>query len=61
MILTPMLGENAPEFLKQYESRMVIGRAGRPEEVAQLVLFLSSDAASYISGAEITVDGGGML
>ena len=61
MILTPMLGENAPEFLKQYESRMVMGRAGQPEEVAQLVLFLSSDAASYISGAEITVDGGGML
>jgi 3alpha(or 20beta)-hydroxysteroid dehydrogenase len=61
MILTPMLGENAPEFLKQYESRMVSGRAGQPEEVAQLVLFLSSDAASYISGAEITVDGGGML
>ena len=34
-----------------------MGRAGRPEEVAELVLFLSSDASSYISGQEHVVDG----
>lgn len=35
-----------------------VGRAGTPEEVAETVVFLSSDAAAYITGAELAVDGG---
>ncbi len=35
-----------------------IGRIGRPEEIAEVVAFLASDAASFISGADIQADGG---
>src|SRR5262249_13552400 len=37
-----------------------LGRVGEPEDIAQCALFLASDAASFISGAHIVVDGGAM-
>ncbi|WP_314248868.1 SDR family NAD(P)-dependent oxidoreductase [Streptomyces kutzneri] len=39
-------------------SHVPLGRIGRPEEVGELVVFLCSDASSYVTGSEFTVDGG---
>jgi NAD(P)-dependent dehydrogenase (short-subunit alcohol dehydrogenase family) len=45
-------------FVKNYEKKVLLKRMGTPEDVAPTVLFLSSDASSYITGATIMVDGG---
>lgn len=42
----------------QYEGRVPLGRIGRPEEAAEAVAWLLSDAASYVTGASVIVDGG---
>lgn len=58
-IKTPLLTDNlSQEQLGMIEQLHPIGRLGEPEEVAELVLWLSSDKASFLSGAYIPVDGG---
>jgi 3alpha(or 20beta)-hydroxysteroid dehydrogenase len=55
---TPMLNPDETDTRELAQSmRIGFGRVGRPEEVAHATLFLASDEASYISGAEIAVDG----
>jgi 3alpha(or 20beta)-hydroxysteroid dehydrogenase len=54
---TPMLTEVTPEQLAHIKQLLPMKRSGTPEEVAEVVLFLASDAASYVSGAEIKVSG----
>ena len=51
-------GKNLDEVRQASAASVPLGRIGRPEELANLVVFLASDAASYITGQAITVDGG---
>lgn len=48
-----LTGQTREELIKDHP----IGRLGRPDEVARCVLFLASDKASFVSGAELVVDG----
>ena len=57
-ILTPLLKDFDEATLEFLKSKHPIGRLGKPEEVAELVLFLSSDKASFITGSYYPVDGG---
>ena len=43
------------------QNSIPFGRLGRPEEVAKLAVFLASDAASWVTGETVAVDGGQML
>ena len=58
-ILTPMM-QPAIDALPEgfFERRILLGRIGNPEEIGRVVRFLLSDEASYITAAEIVVDGG---
>jgi NAD(P)-dependent dehydrogenase (short-subunit alcohol dehydrogenase family) len=44
--------------LEHIQDRLVMGRMGAPEELAAALIFLASNASSYVTGAELVVDGG---
>jgi len=60
---TPILedlqqGDDLVKMKKEMASNVPLGRLGDPDEIAKAVSFLASDEASYVSGAELYVDGG---
>ena len=60
-IATEMLDVRTPEENARRLDRVPMGRQGSAEEVAKLVLFLLSDESSYMTGAEVAIDGGATL
>jgi len=58
VIDTPTFEAEDSEIRPRMKSMIPLGRIGNPDEVAQVVLFLASNASSYVSGAEILVSGG---
>lgn len=52
------MGKSEDDVMKNWTDQIPLGRLGRPEELANLVVFLASKKASYITGTTIQVDGG---
>lgn len=57
LIETDLIKDMKPDIRDKMLSSISLGRIGKPEDVAKVVLFLSSDLASYVSGSVILVDG----
>jgi len=56
--LTGAFGEGETDMKKTIATQTPVGRIGTPEEIASAVLWLSSPGAAFITGQDITVDGG---
>lgn len=59
-VLTPGVGDLG-EATQAFEAAIPMHRMGQPDDIARVALFLASDLASYITGAQIVVDGGRLL
>jgi NAD(P)-dependent dehydrogenase (short-subunit alcohol dehydrogenase family) len=59
--IIPVFGEGDQlnqKKINEFSKKIPLKRFGKPEEVANAIIFLASDEASYITGAELIVDGG---
>jgi NAD(P)-dependent dehydrogenase (short-subunit alcohol dehydrogenase family) len=61
LIMTPMIDkmvQDKPDILDIFTAAVPMGRAGKPEEVASAVMYLSSSQAGFITGQSVVIDGG---
>lgn len=58
VIQTPMLGEIKPEVMAEYLKQIPLGRLGKPDDIANAVLFLASEESAYITGQILPITGG---
>lgn len=56
--LTKPWTEQKPDIVRHYEKKILLGRLGEPEELGGAAVFLCSEAARYITGQTLVVDGG---
>ena len=56
-----MTEEQYANFLEHSKTTHPLGRVGKPEEIAELITFLASEKASWITGEIISIDGGRFL
>lgn len=53
-----MSGITLDQYLEQTQAGVPVRRYGRPEEIGEVIAFLCSERASYVTGASLQVDGG---
>ncbi|WP_309610250.1 SDR family oxidoreductase, partial [Sphingomonas sp.] len=58
LVDTPMLDDHDPAALEAFTAAVPFGRMGSVDDVAEVVIYLASDLSSYVTGAEIVIDGG---
>ena len=61
LIESEVVAQMPPEKREELLRGVVLGRLGKPEEVARLVVFLLGDGSDYITGQTIVVDGGAIF
>ena len=57
-ILTGQFGENTDAMRERFKTMIPMGRMGKPEDIAAAALFLASDESRFITGIDLSVDGG---
>jgi NAD(P)-dependent dehydrogenase (short-subunit alcohol dehydrogenase family) len=53
-----MLSVNDPAIVAQWAAMVPMGRIGKPHDIAEAAAYLASDAAAYVTGTEVLIDGG---